>query len=140
MAYTQRRTVRFEEVDFARIVFFPRLFTYCHQTFEDFFRDEVGTGYPEMLGHRRVGYPAVHTQSDFKAPLRFGDDVRIVMDTEKVGTRSITSRYRMFRGDTDELCTQIKVVTVAISMDVYGAVDLPEDVRAAFERHRFDGA
>ncbi len=133
--YVQRRTVRFEEVDFARIVYFPRLFGYCHQTFEDFFRDEVGIPYAQMLGERRVGYPAVHAESDFKAPLRFGEDVRIEMEALKVGNRSITSRYRLFRGETDELCTECRIVTVSISMDVYGATDLPSDVRAVFERH-----
>jgi 4-hydroxybenzoyl-CoA thioesterase len=135
MAYTQRRTVRFEEVDFARIVYFPRLFGYCHQTFEDFFRDEVGVSYPDMLQERRVGYPAVHAESDFKAPLRFGDPVRIVMDVVKLGGRSVTCRYRLYRGETDLLCTEVRLVTVAISMDVYGPVELPSDVRAVFERH-----
>ena len=139
MAYEHRRVVRFEEVDFARIVFFPRLFVYCHQTFEDFFRDEVGVPYPYMLQERRVGFPVVSTSADFAGPLRFGDPVRIIMETERVGTRSLTNRYRLFQEDRGALCAQIRVVTAAISMDRMSSVDLPDDVKDAFNRHLIQG-
>lgn len=135
MAYEHHRVVRFEEVDFARIVYYPRLFGYCHQAFEDFFRDEVGVSYPEMLQQRGVGYPTVHAESDFRAPLRFGDPVRVVMETAKLGARSITSRYRLFHHTRNELCSEIQVVTVAIAMATVTSVDIPDDVRAAFARH-----
>lgn len=135
MAYEHLRVVRFDEVDFARIVYYPRLFGYCHQAFEDFFRDEVGVSYPDMLQQRGVGYPTVHAESDFKSPLRFGDPVRLVMETVKLGARSITSRYRLFHQTRNELCSEIQVVTVAISMATVTSVDIPDDVRQAFARH-----
>ncbi len=135
MAWEHRRTVRFEDVDFAQLVFYPKLFVYCHNAFEDFFRDEVGVSYSEMLQKHRVGYPVVHAQVDFKAPLRFGDPVKVVLETKKLGTRSITCRYRLIDEQRDLLCAEFEIVTAAISMDTYKSVDLPEDVRAAFERH-----
>jgi len=135
MAYEQRFTVRFEEVDYAQFVYFPRLFGYCHWVFEDFFRNEVGVPYSEMLGKRRVAYPTVHTEADFKAPLRFGDSVRVVMDTVKLGTRSITCRYRLYHEGRRQLCAQIEIVTAAMSMDTHTSVDVPEDVRMAFLNH-----
>ena len=139
MAYEHRRVVRFEEVDFARIVFFPRLFGYCHQAFEDFFRDEVGVPYPYMLQERRVGFPVVSTQADFEGPLRFGDALRIEMDTLRVGARSLTSRYRLSQEDRGELCAEIRIVTAAISMDKMTSVEVPDDVRDAFARHLVEG-
>lgn len=135
MAYEQRLIVRFDEVDFAQLVYFPRLFGYCHQVFEDFFRNEVHVPYAQMLQERRVGYPTVHAEADFHAPLRFGDEVTVVMDTLKVGARSITSRYRLYRDPARTLCVTARIVTVAMSMDAYQSVDVPEDVRAAFVRH-----
>lgn len=143
MAYEQTLIVRFEDVDFARIVYFPRLFGYCHSVFEDFFRHQVGVPYSEMLQQRKVGYPTVHAGADFKSPLRFGDQVRVVMDTVKLGTRSITNRYRLYRQDPPEksekrpetLAAEIEIVTVAIDMDTVKSVDLPEDVRVAFLNH-----
>lgn len=136
MAYEQRLTVRFDDVDFARLVYFPRLFGYCHWVFEDFFAREVGVPYARMLEQRRVGYPAVHAAADFKHPLRFGDEVNVVMDTVKLGARSLTNRYRLYVEESGRtLCAQIELVTAAISMDTYQSVALPEDVRAAFQKH-----
>jgi 4-hydroxybenzoyl-CoA thioesterase len=125
MAYEQRLIVRFEDVDFARLVYFPKLFSYCHNVFEDFFRNEVGESYADMLQNRRVGYPTVHAEADFRAPLRFGDGVRAVMETVKLGSRSITSRYRLFHEAQGHLCAEFRIVTAAISMDSYTSVDIP---------------
>jgi YbgC/YbaW family acyl-CoA thioester hydrolase len=140
MAYERRRVVRFHEVDYARIVYFPRLFAYCHEAFEDFFRDEVGVTYPLMLQERRVGFPVVSTSAEFQLPLRFGDPVRIVMETVKVGARSLTNLYHLFHEEREELCAQLRIVTVSISMDRVESVPLPDDVREAFERHLANGA
>ena len=135
MAYTQRINVRFDDVDFAQIVYFPRLFGYCHWVFEDFFAKEVGLPYAEMLGKRKVGFPTVHAEADFRAPLRFGDCCRVAMDTVKLSQKSITNRYRLYLGDSQKLCSKVELVTVAISMDDFTPVSIPEDVRVAFLNH-----
>ena len=36
MPYVQKLGVRFDDVDHAQIVYFPRLFGYCHWVFEDY--------------------------------------------------------------------------------------------------------
>src|SRR3954453_22256147 len=110
MAFTKKIPVRFEDVDFARVVFFPRLFAYCHQAFEDFFGAAVGISYAQMLQKRKVGYPSVHAEADFKHPLRFGDTARIVMETIKLSSKSITSRYRIYLGDSKTLCAEVEIV------------------------------
>jgi 4-hydroxybenzoyl-CoA thioesterase len=132
MAYTQTLAVRFDDVDFAQIVYFPRLFGYCHWVFEDFFKNAVGVPYAEMLGKRRVGFPTVNSKGDFRAPFRFGDSCRVVMDTLHLGKSSITSRYRMFNGGSEKIAAELEIVTVCVSMDTFKPVPLPEDVRVAF--------
>ena len=135
MAFTAKIPVRFEDVDFARVVFFPRIFNYCHQVFEDFFGEAVGITYSQMLQKRKIGYPSVHAAADFKHPLRFGDTARIVMETIKLSSKSITSRYRIYLGDSRTLCAEVEIVTVPIDMDSFKARQVPEDVRVAFLNH-----
>jgi 4-hydroxybenzoyl-CoA thioesterase len=94
MPFVRELTVRFPDVDFARVVYYPRFFDYSHQVFEDFFALEVGVPYARMLQDRKVGFPSVHASADFKSPLRFGDRVQIEMFTDAIGDTSITSRYR----------------------------------------------
>jgi 4-hydroxybenzoyl-CoA thioesterase len=135
VSFVSRRTVRFEDVDFAQVVFFPNLFVYCHNAFEDFFAAEVKTPYAQMLAQRGVAFPAVHTESDFKAPLRFGDEIRVELDVLKVGQTSLTCRYRLYSEHDGALLAELKVVTAAIALDGFSSVDLPPDVRSAFSAH-----
>lgn len=136
MAYVQRINVRFEDVDYARIVYYPRLFSYCHWVFEDFFGRELGIPYAEVLTKRRVGFPVVSAKADFRSPLRFGDVCRAEMEAVKIGSRSVTTRYRLYQGDSDLLCAEIEVVAACIDMDAFRAVDLPAFVREAFVKHQ----
>src|SRR5262249_15155860 len=99
MGYVQRITVRFNEVDYARIVYYPRLFSYCHWVFEDFFGRELGIPYAEVLTKRRVGFPVVSAKADFRSPLRFGDICRVEMEAAQIGRKSLTTRYRLYQGE-----------------------------------------
>ncbi|MBI3181743.1 MAG: acyl-CoA thioesterase [Myxococcales bacterium] len=135
MAYTQRIPVRFDDVDYAQIVYFPRLFGYCHWVFEDFFAKEVGHSYAQVLSKRRIAFPTVHSEADFQAPLRFGDVCRVVMDTVKLSKRSIANRYRLYLGETQRLCAKLELVTVPVGLDDFKPVELPEDIRVAFLNH-----
>lgn len=152
MPFVRELPVRFPDVDFARVVYYPRFFDYCHQVFEDFFAAEVGVPYARMLQERKVGYPSVHCSADFKYPLRFGDLVRIEMSTDAVGEKSITSRYRLSAKGTPYFppqggapnaallplvatpCAELKIVTAPVDMDSFKGLKVPDDVRAAFER------
>jgi len=135
MAYSQIIRVRFDEVDYARVVYFPNLFDYCHRVFEDFFGAEVGVPYAQMLCRRGVGFPTVNARADFRSPFRFGDDCRVVMEALELGNSSIRTRYRLHAAASEIVSAELELVAVSISMDRFQPVDTPDDVRAAFARH-----
>jgi YbgC/YbaW family acyl-CoA thioester hydrolase len=136
MGFDRRITVRFEDVDFARAVYFPKIFGYCHNVFEDFFRDEVKVPYAEMLKTRNVAFPSVHAEADFHGPMRFGDVLRVTLDTLAVGDSSIRCRYAFRREGEHRVLAVAVVVTAAIDLERFEKTAVPPDVRAAFERHR----
>jgi 4-hydroxybenzoyl-CoA thioesterase len=133
--YVQALRVRFDDVDYAQIVYFPRLFGYCHWVFEDFFAKECGIAYSDLLIKKRIGFPTVHSEADFKHPLRFGDLCRVEMETLKLGSSSLTNRYRLYLGETKKLCADVQIVHVAMHMDKFKAVNIPEPIREAFLNH-----
>ena len=139
MAFTHRFPVRFEDVDYARIVYYPRLFQYSHWAFAAFFAAEVGISYSQLMIARKVGFPTVHALADFVSPLRFGDECRVVMRTARLGTRSITNLYSLHAGDAKKAAAELEIVTVSVELDSFQAVDLPDDIRAAFVRHLDSG-
>jgi 4-hydroxybenzoyl-CoA thioesterase len=90
--------VRFADVDHAGIVYYPRFFDYFHVAMEEFLRSRLGPrGYVELLDRDRIGFPSVNAQCEFKAPLRFGDTIDVEMSIIRLGARSVTFRYRVYR-------------------------------------------
>jgi 4-hydroxybenzoyl-CoA thioesterase len=133
------RSVRFEEVDAAAIVFFARFLNWCHEAMEHFF-DELPGGYADIILRRRIGFPAVHVTSDWRAPLRFGDAVRIEVSVLHIGTTSVKFQYVFRRLATaslpeDDVAT-VEHVCVVSNLETMTKMPIPEDCRALFEAHR----
>jgi len=134
MAHVQTLLVRFEDVDYARVVFFPRLLEYCHRVFEDFFPAQLGVSYAEMVAQRKIGFPVVSSKADFRFPFRFGDECRIAMEVLRMGEASVTNRFRLFRGGA--LAAEIEIVVACVDVDAFRARPIPDDVRRGLEAHR----
>jgi 4-hydroxybenzoyl-CoA thioesterase len=131
------RAVKFEEVDAANIVFFARFVTYAHEAMEDFFGGLEG-GYAGLILARRVGFPAVHVDIDFKAPARYGDVLRIETRVARLGNRSAVLWYRMHHvegGSLGRLACDLKHTVVTTDLRTLTSCDMPADVRALLAQH-----
>jgi 4-hydroxybenzoyl-CoA thioesterase len=135
--------VRWDDVDHAAIVYYPRFFHYFHLAFEEFIRQRFGaSAYLDLLDRRRIGFPAVHADCDYRLPLRFLDIVRVDMAVERLGEKSIRFRYRVYRVEEGataagsardpELCAEGLVVVVATDLAHFRALEIPADVRQLF--------
>lgn len=132
--HVYEREVRFEEVDAARIVFFARFMNYAHEAMESLLGGLDG-GYVRLVNERRIGMPAVHVDADFRAPLRFGDAMRIETYAARIGNKSVTYRYEFFKGTTH--VATIEHVCAVTDLDAMKAIPIPDDVRALLERHPY---
>ena len=130
--------VRFADVDHAGIVYYPRFYHYFHVAFEEFFRLRMASGaYLDLIDKRRIGFPAVRTECDYRAPLRFGDLVRVDMEIERLGGKSIRFRYRARRaegrsGPAGELVAEGLVVCAVTDLAQFRAIDIPGDLKTLF--------
>ncbi len=129
---TLARSVRFEEVDAAGIVFFARFFAYAHEAMEAFFADVDG-GYAGLIMTRRVGLPAVKTAAEYASPLRYGESFRIETTATRVGGRSADLRYVFASGDRHVAVVTHTVVTS--DLVAMRSCEMPDDVRRVLERH-----
>jgi len=128
------RPIRFEEVDAARIVFFARFSAYAHEAMERFFSPLEG-GYPGLILDRRIGLPAVRVEVDFSAPVRYGDALRIETSVARLGNRSATLRYRMFRARDGVLSADLRHTVVTTDLEAMESCPMPDDVRALLAAH-----
>jgi 4-hydroxybenzoyl-CoA thioesterase len=128
------RKIRFEEVDAAGIVFFGRFLSYAHEAMESFF-DGADGHYAGLIMQRRIGLPAVNVETRYLAPLRYGESIRIETTTARLGNRSATLRYRMYRVHDEVLSAEILHTVVLSDLTEMKSCPMPDDVRRVFEAH-----
>jgi 4-hydroxybenzoyl-CoA thioesterase len=133
VAFRTKIQVRFGDVDHAGIVYYPQFFIYFHEAFEDFF-DENGLPYDALLNQRRIGFPTVHIETDYKLPLRYGDALDIELSVPRLGGRSATFRYLGYRHKDGLLSCSAQITCACVDLDRFDAVPIPDDLKALFQR------
>jgi 4-hydroxybenzoyl-CoA thioesterase len=123
--------VRFGDVDPAGIVYYPKIFDYIHEAFEELWDVHVGARYYQLLLEHRIGFPLVHSEVDFRHPLRFGDRPRVRVTCTHLGRASIGLAYR-FHVD-ERLCLEALMTVVCVNLEGMTPTPVPEQYRARFE-------
>ncbi len=126
-AYETEVKVRFGDVDAAGIAYFPSIFDMIHRVFEDMWEFHVGVAYSDLIKRQGLGFPLVHTDVDFKSPLRFGDCARVVVACEKLGRSSLGLRYQFFLGEV--LALDAHMTTACIDMARLKSCVIPDMYR-----------
>jgi 4-hydroxybenzoyl-CoA thioesterase len=130
--------VRFGDCDPAGIVYFPRFFDFFHAAMETWFSDALGLAYAQVVVGRKIGFPAVHSEADFKVPCAFGEAITVELRVGKLGRSSIALEY-VVRGVDGVLRLTGATTSVVMDLDPASpgfrrAVALPDDLRARIER------
>ena len=134
-AFVYTRAVRFDEIDAAGLVYFPKVVALAHEGLERMLAEGMPGGYAALVVGRRIGLPCVHFEADFKAPLRFGDDVRVTVTVGELGSSSVKLDVVVARTDGVH-CAQLFYVTACAALDGPKKLPLPDDLRAVLERYR----
>jgi 4-hydroxybenzoyl-CoA thioesterase len=132
-AFIHTLRVAFDDVDHAGIVYYPRFFHFFHLAFEEllFTRLAAHGGYSAIINERKIGFPAVHAEADYKAPLRFGDVFTVELTVPALGAKSATFSYTCRTADGRVACVG-KVVVAIVDLTAFRAVPLPADLGAIF--------
>ena len=121
-------------LDGANIAYYPRIFDLAHRFFEEAWEPMCGVSYPEMINNRKIGFPVVHVETDFIAPLRYGDIIHATIAIKRVGTSSVTWNYRLYNQDETLLWVSSQV-TVCVDMDSLESQPVPDDLRQGLLNH-----
>ena len=130
-SFTTQLQVRFGDVDPAGIVYYPKIFDYLHEAFEDLWDIHIGRRYYHVLGEQQIGFPLVHSEVDFKHPLHFGERPIVKITCFKLGQSSIGLRYKMIVDDV--LCIEARMTVVCVHLEDLSSREIPAEFRAKFE-------
>ena len=132
MPYTTRIPVRFGDIDRAGIVYYPVIFHYLHVAQEDFFAEYVGMPYHRLIDEEKIGFPTVSDSTEFYRPFKYGEVVAVRVHISRVGESSVTFEFRLSVEGSDEMRARSSQVKVAVNMETWRKVPVPEKYRAVF--------
>ena len=126
-------TARFHEVDRAGIVFFGRVFEYAHICYEELINAAFGS-FGDLFEELGFGTPLVHSEADFRRPIRQADNLVVRASVEKLSSRSITFRYDLLGDGVDDLRCVVRLKHAFVSMADFRSIDCPEAFTAGLDR------
>ena len=136
MNFSAEFSVRFGEIDQARVVYYPRFFHYFHQAFEEWFAGALGVSYPDLVLKENIGFPSVKVETEFLKPLRYGDRIRVDIELLEIGRTSITVGYTLVRLTDKVVSARATIKNVAIDNDSFQPVPIPDAWRERFEKFK----
>ena len=125
--FRYQRRVQFHETDQAGIVHFSWYFKYMEEAEHALWRSvgmSIAPPKPEF------GFPRVNATCDFKAPLKFEDEVEVHIAVETMGRRSIKYACTLRRGE--HIVATGSMTSACVTIDENGharSTEVPESVR-----------
>ena len=133
-AFTRSVSVRFSHCDPAGIVYFPHYFDIFNGFIEDWYGEELGYNYAELVMGSKFGFPFVHLDCDFKIPSRMGDVIDLTLLVERIGRSSLSIAIICHLDGLERL--RAHMVTSMMSLETRKPVPLPQALRDKIEAYR----
>jgi YbgC/YbaW family acyl-CoA thioester hydrolase len=106
MQHVYNRHVHFADTDAAGVVHFSRLLCYAEEA-EHELLDKL-----EIPLFGDGGWPRVHVECNYHAPIRMGDSVHVVLQIKKLGRSSIFWQFSIQLGELQIATGEMKTVRV----------------------------
>jgi acyl-CoA thioester hydrolase len=120
--------VRYSEVDAQAVVFNAHYLTYFDTSITEYFR---ALGYDYLGEAARTGndFHIVRTIVDYRAPIRFDEEIDVCVRVGKIGRSSLTLALAIFGRGSEDLRATGEVVWVHTDQKTHKSVAVAESLR-----------
>jgi YbgC/YbaW family acyl-CoA thioester hydrolase len=123
MPFVHHTTARFYEVDAAGIVFFGRVYEYCHGAFEELLTAVFGS--TEAWLGAEIGMPLVHSEADHERPIRSGTRLAVEVRVARLSPRSVTFAYEVRGADDGVVRARVRLIHAFTDMKTFKGAGRP---------------
>jgi 4-hydroxybenzoyl-CoA thioesterase len=110
--FIKQEKIRFQHIDYAGIVFYPRFLEMLNGIVEDWFEEALDRPFSKM--HETNGIPTVDLKVQFKKAARLGETLTKKLWVKKLGDSSVLCGFR-FEDENGKTCLEGEVTLVNIS-------------------------
>ena len=116
------------DADPARIVFFPHFFRFVEQAEEELFR-AAGINRQELLEQTHVWIPRVEAFSKFFKPIRAGDAIRVRLNPQLKGEKTIRYEFEIVDDKSAEKLAEGYLIVVCVDAVNFKSTPIPDAIR-----------
>ena len=121
------------DTDMAGILYFPRIFRFAHDALEDLVESE-GFSFDKVFHEKNFVFVIVHCEADYYTSVRVGDNLKVLVGIEHIGTSSFTVLYDIYRADETHIGIA-KTVHVTLERTSRKKIPIPDILRNSLEKH-----
>lgn len=135
-AFVKKQKIKFQHVDYAGIVFYPRYLEMLNELVEDWFADALHLSFGDM--HTTAGIPTVDLSVQFRRAARLEEVLDLSLWVEEMGNSSVLCAFR-FENQNGQLILEgkVRLVYVSISDDrkTIKSKEFPSELRREMEKY-----
>ena len=124
--YSVNLRVNWGDCDAAGIIYTPRVLDYAMEALEGWYIDYLECKWYDLNVKDMMGVPTVRMECDFIAPMVPGQEFRVVVKIDKLGTCSITYQVLGIDIKTNQTCFDVRFVACFIQRPQFKAIPIPE--------------
>ncbi|SEQ12964.1 acyl-CoA thioesterase [Flavobacterium urocaniciphilum] len=114
--FIKQEKIRFQHIDFAGIVFYPRFLEMLNGIVEDWFEEALERPFSKM--HETNGIPTVDLKIQFKSPARLGEVLTKKLWVKELRNSSILCGFQFVNENENTVLEgEVTLVNVSISED-----------------------
>lgn len=111
--FIKQEKIRFQHIDYAGIVFYPRFLEMLNGLVEDWFEEALGRPFSKM--HETNGIPTVDLKVQFKKAVRLGEVLTKKMWVKELKSSSMICGFR-FEDESGNTCLEGEVTLVNVKI------------------------
>ena len=130
--FSSKRLVFLKDTDATGVIYFTSLLQYSLEAFELFLLQEDVT-----LSHflsKGYLFPIVHAESDYKAPLKVGDEILVHLHIGVVSKRSFSVEAEIRRLSDGVLAGSTKIIHAFLLKGAEVSSELPQEIVSLLEK------
>ena len=129
--YKYQTVIRLHLTDAAGVVYFANLFVLVHECYESFLAKDNSLG--SIIEQAEFVIPIVHTEADFKIPLKLSEKVVIEMALNKMANSSFELSFT-FINESSQVTTEVKTTHTVLQQKTQKPVEIPQFLKIALSR------
>lgn len=135
--YATEFPIRFNDIDAAGIVYFPRLLHFCHCALEDFVTERSAQSYRRYIVNGTL-FPVIKVEGSFFRRVHYRDRLRVGVSCEEIRNHAFRMRFEMSvlpgeGGGVPEPSARIVIVHAVANGEHFELTEIPAELRTALE-------